>query len=319
MEGAGGCQSVEAHSFTSSPNADKLLTGSVTGTAGIGGSELPDGSNVHKEQNSLVLDRLQPLISWKQLFPWTGLQMTHPRVSRLLTWSLGWKRRSRTGGAGPAGPLRPRPPSRFPATSFPPSELDWRPGIRFTASLDVCGGGRLQLRGKVERQRCVWDRGRGDGSRRAMNAQIRCRSGSLGRTSSARRKINWSKNKNSWRNYVTHTPMVIGWQWTRVVCSLTLIGPGYGSRFLLADGTLFAASSFSHVMQPDDVPFRGICDIKKSGFRLNKDFSEDWNGIRTLNKMVINNTSAKYFTTIFFLFQQVLTKNIHLVYWHFTW
>lgn len=82
----------------------------------------------------------------------------------LLTWSLGWKRRSQTGS--PVRPVRQarllplRSPSRFPATSFPPSALDWRPGIGCTSSLDV-GGRRLQFGRNVDRVMCkVGARGR---------------------------------------------------------------------------------------------------------------------------------------------------------------
>lgn len=47
-----------------------------------------------------------------------------------LTWSPGWRRRS----TAPAQHLRS--PSRFPATSFPPSALDRRPGIGWTSRKD---------------------------------------------------------------------------------------------------------------------------------------------------------------------------------------
>lgn len=67
---------------------------------------------------------------------------------RWLTWSPGWRKRSRT--PAPVRPVRQarrlplRSPSRLPATSFPPTALLRRPGIGFALSLDV-GGRRFQF------------------------------------------------------------------------------------------------------------------------------------------------------------------------------
>ena len=78
----------------------------------------------------------------------------------VLTWSLGWKRRSQTGArvrpVHQAQQLPPRSPSRYPASSFPTSALDWRPGIGCTSSLDV-GGRRLQCGRNVSRLVCGWE------------------------------------------------------------------------------------------------------------------------------------------------------------------
>lgn len=140
--------------------------------------------------------------------------------TRLLTWSPGWKRRYQNGSpVRPVRPVRParqarshplRSPSRFPATSFSPSALLWRPGIRDTFSLDV-GGRRLQCgRNFGPGDVPVSSRGTIGGSLfrfKFVFTTVIVEVDDPGNGGKERRN---KQNKNSWRLYVTDAPLVIG-------------------------------------------------------------------------------------------------------------
>lgn len=151
-------------------------------------------------------------------------------------------RRSQTGfPVYPVRQARQHPllsPSRFPATSFPPSALDWRPGIGCTSSLDV-GDRRLQCGRNEDPVMCEWELEAEPEVFSAANQlklgfSVVIMEGRLSRPWWKRKGEKKKQNKNSWQP--TSHLRLFGLAGSGSKCSLAsiLIGQACSSMCLLA-------------------------------------------------------------------------------------